>query len=122
MASAQWPDLGRYLAPLEERPRPVVRRTEMDDGFVKQREAATRQMVEHPVRLRMTAAEYGQWKTWYRDTVDHGTAWFDWTDPGDGATKEALIRGGQFSARSRRAEPGAAIEWEVSMTLETWDA
>lgn len=119
---AAWPDLGRYLSPLEELPQSNVRRTPMEDGHVKQRETTTRQRTEHPVQVRMSASDYATFKTWYRDTVDHGAASFDWVDPADGVSKTAWIKGGQYSARSRNAGNGGEIEWDLRMTLETWDA
>ena len=122
MATEQWPDLGRYLAPLEQKPQPAVRRTPMEDGTVKQREFLTRQRTEHPLTIRMTAAEYTQFKAWYRTNIAHGAQWFDWVDPADGATKSALIQNGQYDAKTRNAGEGADVEWELTLTLETWDA
>lgn len=105
-----------------EQPQPAVWRTEMEGGMPKQLKRHTRVLVERPVLyLAVSKANYLSFLTFVRTTINNGTDWFDWTDPVDGLTKLARIKGGKYEAR-----PWEGIQtlerWEISMTLETWSA
>jgi hypothetical protein len=117
-----WPSYGRLLTPLKERPEPAVDRTQMEDGLAKQGQRDYRQLVGRELQYRYTNSEYRSWKTWFRDEISRGGAWFDWPDPFDGVTKKARIRRGRYEAESRNAGAGLPPDWVVTLTIETWDA
>ena len=101
-------------------PEPIVNRTQMDDGMVKQAKVKARALVGRPVKYAAdTKADYTSWETFFNTTVNDGADWFDWTDPLDGVVKLARIVQGSYQARTIN---GALTRWEISMRIETWSA
>lgn len=116
---ASFPNYGRLLHfGFAERRQPVVLRTQMEVGPPKQRENASKQMVERSVSYLFTASEYSNFLTWFSDTIAHGTDWFDWTDPRTGSTVSTRIIGGQLGD----AMPQSGMDyWRISFNLESWE-
>jgi hypothetical protein len=118
-----FPNYGKLLLPgYGEDPESAVDRTQMESGPPKQAMVRSRVMVSRPVVMLFTASEYASFKTWFRTDVARGADWFDWTDPADGATRQARIVDGRYRANAFAESPGAPLSWEVAMVIETWDA
>jgi hypothetical protein len=98
----------------------ALQRTPTDLGLVKQTRVLSRVLVQRPFSYYVyTQANYNSFMTWFRDTVNEGATWFDWTDPVDGATKSARIVGGSLKDSLR----GQGFNnWLLAMTIETWSA
>ena len=120
---AVFPALGKLrLEGYGEQPESAVLRTEMESGPPKQAQVRSRVMVTRPVTMQYNAADYGSFKTWFRDDIARGADWFDWTDPVDGVIKQARIAGGEYSAVPFTESQGGPLLWDVSFQLETWEA
>ncbi len=101
-------------------PGSVVGRTPFEDGMVKQARTRQRALVGRPVVYRAKSkADFQAWETFFRDTINYGADWFDWTDPVDSQVKQARIVEGTYSARPLQA---MLEDWRISMRLETWSA
>lgn len=99
----------------------AAQRTEMEDGFVKQRRRWSRVLVERPVIYGMRSkSDYLNFITWFNTSIDRGSAWFDWTDPVDSVVKQARIKGGLLE--EEKPEDPMLEKWRVKFTLEVWDA
>ena len=79
-------------------------------------------MVMRPVTYRYTVSEYMQFRTWFRDEVSRGAAWFDWTDPVDDTLKQVRMVNGDYEAVPYKVSDGAPLDWLVSFSLESWEA
>jgi hypothetical protein len=104
-----------------EKPESAVLRTEMESGFAKQAKIRSLVPVFRPVIMDYSNDEYTTFKTWFKDTLARGTNWFEWTDPQDGASKQARIVRGEIESRSYNATEGDELRWEVSFLLETME-
>lgn len=94
-------------------------RTEMEVGPPKQPVRRTRVMVTRKVTYALdTKADYLNFLTWFNTTINRGSAWFDWVDPQDAATKKARIVNGKLDAE--KPLNSALSLYEVSFRLETW--
>jgi hypothetical protein len=115
-----FPLIGKFLLdPYREKPAALTRRTDMESGPPKQARKARRRIVQRPCAYRFTQVEYTTFKAW----VDSEGAeiWFNWTDPYDGSTKPARLVLGQYEGQPVKTEDGAALEWVVNFTLETFE-
>lgn len=96
-------------------------RTEFEDGFAKQAKRWSKVLVERKVVYgTRTKADYQSFITWFNSTINRGADWFSWTDPVDGVTKQARIKGGVIDSESP-VDP-MLTRWDLSFTLEVWDA
>jgi len=99
----------------------ALERTQMESGPPKQTRTKSRVMVARPATARFDSrADYLNFLAWFTSDIHRGADWFTWTDPVDGATKQARIRGGQLDEEAPFAHLAGA--WRVRLTLETWDA
>jgi hypothetical protein len=99
----------------------AVLRSEMDSGPPKQSKIYSRVLVTRPVRFLIeSAANYAAFITWFNSDLNRGAEWFDWTDPVTDTVRLARIVGGQLN--EERPLTPAMTHWEISCTLETWDA
>ena len=117
-------DFPAYLKLLREgfgkEPEPIISRTPMDDGMVKQAKVKARALVGRTVRYAAdTKADFQSWETFFNTTVNAGADWFNWTDPLDGAVKLARVVQGSYSATPIN---GALTRWVIAMRIETWSA
>lgn len=101
-----------------EQPESVLLRTEMESG-AKQARIRSLALVARPVVYDYSNAEYADFKTWHRDTINRGASYFFWTDPHDGVSKLTRIVRGEYEARAYVASQGDELRWEVSMEIET---
>jgi len=102
----------------QENVSPAVRRTEMEDLFVKQTKTASKVLVKRPVQYLITSkADKDAFMTWFNDTINRGADWFDWTDPYDSVEKSARIVGGQISLRPKRK---GLDRWVLGCEIETY--
>jgi hypothetical protein len=100
----------------KDRPEPIVRRTEMENGLAKQMPRASKRL--QPKQLVYwvdSLANYNAFKTWVKDTINNGAGWFDWTEPISGATVSARLRDGAFEGTPVNK---ALSYWRISMTIE----
>lgn len=119
-----FPNYGKLkLAPYNENPESAIRRTTMETGPAKQARIKSRVMVDRSVVIRYTGTEFASFKSWFKSSdCNWGAAWFDWTDPIDNTVKQARIVNGAYTANPRSAGDGAPVEWDVALTLETWES
>lgn len=118
-----WPTGGKLLLNgFREAPESAVIRSEMETGPAKQAKVRSRVITPRQVRYHMTPAERTAWETWFKGAeCDYGVGWFDWVNPVTGNTIQARIQGGEYEFSAVSAGQGAPIEWELSLTLESWD-
>lgn len=101
-----------------EEPDSGVSRTPMEDGMQKQLKTKSRVLVARTVVYGFSSkADYQSFKTWYFTTINHGADWFNWLDPVDNTVKLARIvnkigKGTPINAH--------LVDWEIPMTIETW--
>lgn len=91
-----------------------VLRTEMDNGIAKQRARYSKAIVTRDVQIVvMNKTDKAAFDAWLRDDLNGGAAWFGFTDPLDGVTKQARLVGGKIKWSS----PG--VVWIASGQIET---
>jgi hypothetical protein len=98
----------------------ALNRTQMENGFAKQAKVKSRVLVARSVIYQLNSAgDYASFLAWFRDDVNYGASWFDWTDPGDGTVKNGRIVNGQIDEIPQRK---ALDRWQIGMSIETWSA
>lgn len=91
-----------------------VLRTEMDSGLARQRARWTKPIRTRTCQIKVSSiADKKSFDTWMLNDLSGGVAWFDYTDPLDGVTKQARIAGGKITWTS----PGKM--WLGAAELET---
>lgn len=102
-----------------EQREPALLRSEMESGPARQAKVRSRVMVTRPIKVYLaTNADYQAFITWFRDTINEGADWFDWTDPVDGVTKSVRFVGGGLSGSPLSAASGG---WFVTgLQIEGW--
>jgi hypothetical protein len=99
-------------------PESVVSRTEMESGPPKQLLARSRPMIPRNVVFLIRSKEdYVAFLAWFRDEINYGVDWFDYTDPFDGVTKEARIVAGKIEPSLQKSN---FAMWKVGCVLESW--
>lgn len=104
-----------------EKPQTALLRTDMESGPPKQARVRSKQLVQRPVIIDYSNAEYATFKTWFSGTLSYGANWFFWTDPRDGVSKQVRIVNGDYEAKSYVTSEGDGLRWEVSLALESWE-
>lgn len=117
MADSIWP-AGLPQHPLIRRARlnPEVwkLRTQMDAGPAKVRRRRTISIDRWSMSMVLTTAQLVTFRTFFHDTIEQGSAAFDWLDPIDGTTEREARIVGEYSV-----EPlDARAKWEVSFEVE----
>jgi hypothetical protein len=96
----------------------AVNRTETELGFAKQQQTKTRVLIPRATVYQLNSkADYASFLAWYRDDVNYGASWFDWTDPGDDMVKAGRIVKGQIDEIPQRK---SLDRWRIGMSIETW--
>lgn len=96
----------------------AVKRTDMEDGMVKQLQTISRVLKKRPVRyLAKSKADKDAFEAWHRDEISRGADWFTWTDPYDNTPKSARIVGGKVDYKPQRKQ---LDRWVLSFTVETF--
>lgn len=91
-----------------------VLRTEMDGGIARQRARWTKPIRTRQCQIKVSnVTDKKSFDSWMLNDLNGGVAWFDYTDPLDGVTKQARIVGGKVSWTS----PG--VVWFGQIELET---
>ena len=118
---AAWPSYARLLIDGFSRQRQsAVQRSDMESGPPRQTRVLSRVLVQRKCTAHFsTQADYLAFLTWFRDDINRGADWFDWTDE-FGAAATARIVGGALDTEQPVAWTGGA--WRIGLTLETWDA
>jgi len=89
-------------------------RTQMDAGPAKVRRRRTISIDRWSMSMVLTSAQLTTFRTFFHDTIEQGTAAFDWVDPIDGTTEREARIVGEYSV-----EPiDARTRWEVSFEVE----
>lgn len=116
---ASWPSYaGLRVEGFAEVRESAVERTEMESGPPKQARVRSRVMVRREVVVYLeTKADYVAFVAWFRDSIAEGADWFTWTDPVDGASKQARVVAGE----GLRAQPSPGLRyWTIPLMIETW--
>lgn len=96
----------------------AVLRTEMESGPPRQARIRSRVMLTRAAKLYLsTKANFQAFETWYRDTLQHGSLWFNMTDPVSGSTVEARFVAGGYTATPMSAKMDL---WVVDIQIESW--
>lgn len=105
------------LAGFAEQRESALLRTEMESGPPKQAKVKSRVMVTRPATISIeTKADYLSFVDWFAHDINEGAAWFDWTDPVSGTTRQARFVGGGLDAT-----PVAGLRhWMIKTKIETW--
>lgn len=112
-----WPDYvavdaARYRVAYAE----TARRTALDDGATRQERTATDTFwLRHLVVLIPDDARFAQFQAW---AVAEAHTPFDWTDPEDGVTRKARVRGGAGGIAYSAVLGSQGRRWEAELTLE----
>lgn len=91
---AAFPAIGTLLTgQFSEAPRPNVIRTDMEDGTTKQRKKLTNNWMEANITYLFDLTEYATFRTFFYDTLENGSIYFDYTHPIHGAISTRIING-----------------------------
>lgn len=91
-----------------------VLRTDMDGGIAKQRSRWSKPIVMRQVTIHVdNKTDKASFDAWMKTDLNGGAGWFDYTDPVDGVTKQARIKGGLI----QWSTPG--VVWRGTCELET---
>jgi len=116
MATIAFPAYGTVMTrEFSETPAQNVHRTEMEAGYAKQARRSSTNLVQMSIKYLFTNAEYLTFKTWYYDTADAGSLFFDWESPVDDVTRDTRIVNGTMTGIPVNAH---FSHWYVSMTFE----
>lgn len=116
---ATFPAYAKVLAGFKRQRDSIVSRTDTEDGMTKQLRTKARALVKRPVVIQLSSfADYNNFLTWFQDDIDHGAAWFDWTDPVDSTLKSTRFMGGLLEEEDPITLDGTI--WRIRATLETW--
>jgi hypothetical protein len=97
---------------------PLVSRTPMEDGFMKQAEFGSVGLVTRTVKYGFrSSSQYLDFIAWHRVVIKNGALWFNWLDPVDGVVKQARIVGGKI-AREEPDDP-MLTWWTLTFSIET---
>ena len=116
---AVWPDYAKVRADdYVVREAPTARRTNFDDGAVRQSRAfASSFTVRRVVALLDSDADRISFRNW---AAANAHAWFTWADPDDGTLRRARVVGGaggiEYRAAVRRSD--RTRRWEARLVLE----
>jgi hypothetical protein len=103
-----------------ETPDSAVQRTNMENGPPKQLKFKSRVIVTiAAVYALKSMTDYTNFVDWFRNTINFGADWFDWTDPKTGSTVTARIVNGQYSAQA--VNPDGSY-WQLTMSIEYWSS
>src|SRR5258708_37140439 len=122
MPNPAFPGYAKIPFPFAKKRDSALARTQMDDGMVKQSQIKSRVMVTRTFTiLLMSAADYANFIIWWKSApaagVNYGAAWFDFTDPEDGAVKSARIVNQLDKETPRRK---ALDRWQIDVQIEMW--
>lgn len=97
----------------------ITSRTPMEDGMQKQLRTQSRALVKRSFILQVDSfANYQSFLTFYKDTINYGTDWFDMVDPEDGVTRLVRI----VNSKLKKEEPiFGTTSWRIHVDLENWD-
>jgi len=118
MASETFPSDGTRIWQKSVTARSIanILRTEMENGVPKQSiRGSRRHRLEFDVAYRFSAADWPDFKDWWRDDINNGSDWFNWDDAEDGLTKDARIVGGNYTYRPVNPMQTA---WIAEFTVE----
>lgn len=112
---AAFPDYAKILLNgFDEKPDFGVLRTETDGGISKQRPTRSLPIVRRNAQVLVSGlADKLAFDSWFRQDLNGGAGWFDWTDPLDETVKQARFVGGDLTWTS----PGVA--WIAQVQIET---
>lgn len=103
---------------------PNMLRTQMADGYTRQRVINSGKPASLSVNISMSGKEYNQFMTWLNKNTDGGAGWFlipaltDETSNGGPQYKTVRIQNGEISASlAWRSDTGPC--WKISFTLDT---
>lgn len=114
---AAFPSIGVLLAgQFSEAPRPNVIRTDMEDGTTKQRKKLTNNFMEAQVTYLFDLTEYDTFQTFFHDTTENGSLYFDYTHPIHGAISTRIMNGAYsvtpLNNLLNHVHVTFALEWE----------
>lgn len=93
-------------------------RTEMESGPPRQAKVRSRVMVTRSCELFFNSrADFLSFEDWYANTLNEGSAWFNFTDPVSSTSKTARFVGGGYVATPLIGQLAA---WKISIKIETW--
>lgn len=116
---ATWPSYAKFLADgFSVRRESALQRTDMETGPAKQARIRSRVLITRSgAVLLKSKADYLAFLAWFANDISEGSAWFDWVDPVDGATKTARI----VAADMEQAPMTPSLDaWSVRLSIETW--
>lgn len=100
-----------------ERPAPMVARSEMERGIARQRRTAADSLVQLSLQLGFDSiANVLDFETWFYADALAGAAWFDFTHPRTGSVVQARVVGGDLGALTPMAESFRVAE--RTLTIE----
>lgn len=96
---------------------PSVRRTVMSDGLPKQAQRYSRTLEQFSMVYFMSNAQFVSFRSWWDSTANHGTEWFNFTNPITDAVEDGRIINGAYTAVPFT---GQQTHWRISMVVESW--
>ncbi len=97
-----------------------VSRTPFDDGLIRQERRYTAALTVRRIKgLFEDDDDYARFRAW---ASEYAGRWFTWTDPEDGVTREARVRGGAGGIAYRARTAGGRRTWELECEIEGYMA
>ena len=115
MAIASWPDYARINARQVVTAAPSVRRTEFDDGAVRQARTVSRPIVRVEIEADVPGDRFAAFRTWANL---HADTYFTVTALGTGRGRMRVVGGVGGIAYEQVRQGGGTARWLARMTLE----
>ena len=117
MAAPAWPDYALVVADgVQAGKDSDVSRTPWDDGASRQARARTAALRTWGIEALLDSdADATRFRAWLDE---HAHAWFAWTSPEDGVSRQVRVRGGASGAPLTSRTSGGVRRWSARLTLE----
>ena len=115
MAIARWPDYARINARQTVSAAPSVRRTEFDDGAIRQARTVSRPIVRVEIEADVPGDRFAAFRTWANL---HADRYFTVTALGTGRGRMRVVGGVGGIAYEQVRQGGGTARWLARMTLE----
>jgi hypothetical protein len=97
-----------------------ILRTEFENGPPRQAKFKSRTLKTRSVRLFIdTNANFQAFETWFREDLEQGALFFDFTDPVTNQTTQGRFVSGVYTARPLSSSMNV---WQVECQIESWSA
>lgn len=106
---------------------PNLSRTEFEDGYTKQTRTTTKLRSVHNLSYYVRSKdEFLSFKEWHKSKINHGAAYFIWTNPKTNADQLARMVDGSYQAEPLSNNENVYVEpliglWEIKFNIEVYE-